>query len=207
MKQEETRDVENRILEAAKLVFIRKGFEAATMGDIASEAGIGRTSLNYYFRTKEMLFEAILGNLMGMILPNIDQIVNEETPYQEKIRKIVDLYLRTLRKNDLVPLFVVNELQRDPQHLFQSVLKDPERILPIVKLRKLVGVEMQAGQIRALPVIDLVSTFVSLIIFPFLIRRPLTDLFLDGDEAEFEAFLNRRVDFICDIIHHLLKTE
>jgi TetR/AcrR family transcriptional regulator len=207
MKQEETRDVENRILEAAKLVFIRKGFEAATMGDIASEAGIGRTSLNYYFRTKEMLFEAILGNLMGMILPNIDQIVNEETPYQEKIRKIVDLYLRTLRKNDLVPLFVVNELQRDPQHLFQSVLKDPERILPIVKLRKLVGAEMQAGQIRALPVIDLVSTFVSLIIFPFLIRRPLTDLFLDGDEAEFEAFLNRRVDFICDIIHHLLKTE
>ncbi|MDD4114947.1 MAG: helix-turn-helix domain containing protein, partial [Massilibacteroides sp.] len=61
MEQEEKKDVESRIIEAAKQVFVRKGFESATMGDIAAEAGIGRTSLNYYFRNKEMLFEAILG--------------------------------------------------------------------------------------------------------------------------------------------------
>lgn len=205
IKENEKTDIEKRILKAAEQIFIKKGFEAATMGDIAAEAGIGRTSLNYYFRTKEMLFEAILGNLMEMILPNIAQIVEEEGGYQDKIKKIIRLYLQTMRKNELVPLFVVNELQRDPNHLFQFVLKDPARILPIVQLRRLVAEEMEKGTVRKIPEIDLVSTFISLIIFPFLIRRPLTAIFLDGEESGFEDFLDRRADFVYTIVDQLLK--
>ena len=207
MKQEEITDVESRIIEAAKQVFIRKGFESATMGDIASEAGIGRTSLNYYFRTKEMLFEAIFGKLMKTVLPNIDQIVEEESSYPEKIKKILTLYIQTIRHNDLIPLFVVNELQRDPQHLFQTVLKNPERILPILKLQQFVQAEMEKGNIRKMPIVDLVSTFVSLVIFPFLMRQPLTHLFLNGNDAEFDSFIDRRADFVYGVIEQLLKPE
>lgn len=205
MKQEENKDVESRILKAAEQVFTRKGFEATTMGDIANEAGIGRTSLNYYFRTKEMLFEAILGNLMGMILPNITQIVDEETPYQDKIRKIIRLYLQTIRKNDAMPLFVINEFHRDPQHLFRAVVKDPVRIMPIVRLRQFVEEGMERGTLRKIPIIDLVSTLVSLVAFPFLIRRPLTEVFLNGREENFEEFLDRRTDFIYGILEQLLN--
>ena len=43
--------MEAHIIEAAKRVFVRKGFEAATMSDVATEAGIGRTALHYYYRT------------------------------------------------------------------------------------------------------------------------------------------------------------
>lgn len=205
IKENEKTDIEKRILKAAEQIFIKKGFEAATMGDIAAEAGIGRTSLNYYFRTKEMLFEAILGNLMEMLLPNISQILEEEGGYQDKIKKVIRLYLQTMRKNELVPLFVVNELQRDPKHLFQFVLKNPERVMPIVHLRQLMVAEMEKGTIRRVPEIDLVSTFISLIIFPFLIRRPLTAIFLNGEEQAFEEFLDRRVDFVYTIVDQLLK--
>ncbi|MDD4516072.1 TetR/AcrR family transcriptional regulator [Massilibacteroides sp.] len=207
MGQEEVKDVESRIVEAAKQVFIRKGFEAATMGDIALEAGIGRTSLNYYFRTKEMLFDAILGKLMNMILPNVNQIVESESSYPEKVKKIISLYLQTIRENELIPLFVVNELQRDPQHLFHAVLKDPERIAPILKLQQFVNNEMEKGNIRKMPIVDLVSTFISLVIFPFLIKTPLTTIFLNGNEDEFDAFLDRRVELVYGIIEHLLKPE
>lgn len=207
MKQEENKDVESRILKAAEIVFTRKGFEAATMGDIANEAGIGRTSLNYYFRTKEMLFDAILGNLMEMVLPNIAQIVDDGTPYQDKIKKIIRLYLQTIRQNEFVPLFVINEFQRDPQHLFQAVLKDPVRIMPIVRLRQFVEEEMEKGHLRKMPIIDLVSTFISLVIFPILIRKPLTEIFLEGKEEGFEAFLDRRTEFIYDIVEHLLNPK
>lgn len=205
IKENEKTDIEKRILKAAEQIFIKKGFEAATMGDIAAEAGIGRTSLNYYFRTKEMLFEAILGNLMEMLLPNISQILEEEGGYQDKIKKVIRLYLQTMRKNELVPLFVVNELQRDPKHLFQFVLKNPERVMPIVHLRQLMVAEMEKGTIRRVPEIDLVSTFISLIIFPFLIRRPLTAIFLNDEEQAFEEFLDRRVDFVYTIVDQLLK--
>lgn len=205
MKQEKNKDVETRILKAAEQIFIRKGFDAATMGDIANEAGIGRTSLNYYFRTKEMLFEAILDNLMGMILPNIAQIVDEKTPYQDKMKKIIRLYLQTIRKNESMPLFVINEFQRDPNHLIHTVLRDPARIMPIVQLRQFVDEEMAKGNLRKIPIVDLVSTLVSLVIFPFLIRRPLTQIFLDGKEEEFEAFLDRRTELIYGIIEQLLN--
>ena len=57
---------EERILEAAKTVFIRKGFDGASMEDIAAEAEITRPSLNYYFRTKEKLFSAIFVFAMGI---------------------------------------------------------------------------------------------------------------------------------------------
>ena len=51
MKQEDNKEVEVRILDAARQIFIKKGFEAATMGDIANEAGIGRTSFGRKFRS------------------------------------------------------------------------------------------------------------------------------------------------------------
>lgn len=204
MEKEEKKDVEVRIIKAAEQVFIRKGFESATMGDIANEAGIGRTSLNYYFRTKEMLFEAILGNLMGMVLPNIDQIVEEGSSYPEKLKKLIRLYMEVIRKNEFIPLFVINEFKRDPQHLFQIVLKDPVQIMPIIKLRMFVENEMDKGNIRKFPIVDLVSTFVSLVIFPFLIRRPLTEIFLEGKDEDFEAFLDRRADFIYSVMEHTL---
>lgn len=207
MKQEEINDVESRILEAAKTVFVRKGFDSATMGDIAAEAGIGRTSLNYYYRTKEMLFEKILGNVMAMLLPDIERIVDEDTIYKEKLRKIVRHYLMTIRKNEFLPLFVVNELQRDPQHLFHVILSDLQRLKPITKLELLVEKEMDEGRMKRIPIIDLVSTLVSLVVFPFLVKRPLTDMFLDGDDAAFEKFLDRRTDLICSIIENLIKPE
>ncbi|WP_085536223.1 TetR/AcrR family transcriptional regulator [Massilibacteroides vaginae] len=205
MKQEDNKEVEVRILDAARQIFIKKGFEAATMGDIANEAGIGRTSLNYYFRTKEILFEAILDQLLGMILPNIAQIVDEATPYQDKIKKIIRLYMQTIRENRSMPLFVINEFQRDPQHLYRAVIKDPVRIMPVIKLRQFVENEMEKGNLRKMPIVDLVSTFVSLVIFPFLIRRPLTEIFLEGKEEAFEAFLDRRTEFVYGIVEKLLN--
>ncbi|WP_347394970.1 TetR/AcrR family transcriptional regulator, partial [Parabacteroides leei] len=65
MSKEEAITMESRILEAAKQVFVTKGYEATKMGDVAAKAGIGRTALHYYYRTKEMLFDAIFDQLMG----------------------------------------------------------------------------------------------------------------------------------------------
>ena len=70
-------EMEPRIIEAAKRVFVRKGYEAATMSDVAAEVGIGRTALHYYYRTKEILFDAIFGQLLSSLLPNIDRVLDE----------------------------------------------------------------------------------------------------------------------------------
>lgn len=123
-------EMESRIIEAAKRVFVRKGYEAATMSDVAAEVGIGRTALHYYYRTKEILFDAIFGQLLSSLLPNIDRVLDEKSTMLEKMPVIVDLYMGIVRANPMFPNFVVGELNRDPERLFQTVLKDPKKYSP-----------------------------------------------------------------------------
>lgn len=204
---EEGIDMESRIIEAAKLMFVQRGYEATKMGDIATEVGISRTAMHYYFRTKEMLFEAIFSQLMGLLLPNMDMIMRENTGIMEKLPKIITLYLSTLQANPLFPIFVINELHRAPEHLYQAILKDPARIMPVVRLRRQMEEEMEQGLLKKIPVIYVVSTLMGLLIFPLLARNPLTAIFMDGDDEQFQTFLSERKPFVIDVMRRLLEPD
>lgn len=207
MSTEEVITMENRILDAAKQVFVRKGYEATKMGDVATEAGIGRTALHYYYRTKDMLFDAIFDQLMDTLLPNLEVIMDEDAPFLEKLPKIIEQYAMTLRMNPLFPSFVIDELQRDPEHIYRSVLKDPLRVKPIVRLQAQILEEMEQGMIQKMPLIYTATTLISLLVFPTLVRYPVTSVFLDGDAAKFDAFLEERIPFVTDIMIRLLSPD
>lgn len=207
MSSEEAITMENRIIEAAKQVFVRKGYEATKMGDIATEAGIGRTALHYYYRTKDMLFDAIFDQLMDALIPNLEVIMDEDLPFLEKLPKIITQYAKTLRSNPLFPIFVINELQRDPEHIYGSILKDPSRVKPIVRLQTQIKAEMKQGILREMPLIYTATTLISLLIFPLLVRNPVTAIFLEGDTDKFDAFLEERIPYVTDIMIRLLTPD
>lgn len=207
MNTEEAITMENRIIEAAKQVFVRKGYEATKMGDIATEAGIGRTALHYYYRTKDMLFDAIFDQLMDALLPNLGVIMDEDLPFLEKLPKIITQYAKTLRSNPLFPIFVINELQRDPEHIYGSILKDPSRVKPIVRLQTQIKAEMEQGILRKMPLVYTATTLISLLIFPLLVRNPVTAIFLEGDTEKFDAFLEERIPYVTDIMIRLLTPD
>jgi AcrR family transcriptional regulator len=204
MKTEKTNGMEGRIIEAAKLVFVRKGYEATTMGDIAAEAGVSRTALHYYFRTKEMMFKAIFSQLTDSILPNIGLIMDEQTTILEKLPKIVDQYLTALRDNLMFPLFVINEMNRDLSHLFRVITDNPDRIQPLLRLKKQLQEEMEQGLIKTMPVEDIASVFIGLIVFPILIRNVLVAAIMEGRKEAFDELINRRGELIYNIMYRLL---
>src|SRR5215467_14104370 len=49
-----------QIIEGARRMFLAQGFDAASMGSIAREAGVSKGTLYVYFKSKEDLFEAIV---------------------------------------------------------------------------------------------------------------------------------------------------
>lgn len=200
-------NTEDRIVEAAKCVFVRKGYEATKMGDIAVEAGIGRTALNYYFRTKEMLFDAVLSQLLSGLLPNISRILDEDTTMLEKLPAIIEQYLALIQSNRDFPFFLVTELNRDPQNIFNTIMRDPSRIQPILRLRKQIEEEMEQGLLRKMSILDLFATLVSLAVFPFLVKVPLTTIFLEGDADQFELFIRDRKKWITEVMIHLLTPD
>jgi AcrR family transcriptional regulator len=50
-----------QITDGARQVFMAQGFDAASMGEIARAAGVSKGTLYVYFKSKEDLFEAIVG--------------------------------------------------------------------------------------------------------------------------------------------------
>ncbi|MDL2277272.1 TetR/AcrR family transcriptional regulator [Parabacteroides sp. OttesenSCG-928-G07] len=204
MCPQDMNDMEGRILEAAKRVFVRKGYEQTSMSDIANEVGISRTALHYYFRTKQMLFEAIFGQLLHTLLPNIKKIVELKISILEKIPLIIDEYSGVLCNNMLFPIFVVNEMNRDPEHLYQTILKDPTLIQPLLQLKEQVEDEMERGLLKRVVIIDVLCTIISNIVFPFLLRNPLSAIFLENDQERFEQYVKERTPFVKNLANLLL---
>jgi len=77
------------ILRAAESVFARAGFAGSTMAEIALQAGVPKSNLHYYFRTKHELYRAVLGHTLQLWLAEIDIISAEHEP-----RAALEQYIR-----------------------------------------------------------------------------------------------------------------
>lgn len=68
------------ILHAAEHVFARAGFAGATMNEIATRAGVPKSNLHYYFRTKQALYRAVLAHTLALWLSETDIIDAGQSP-------------------------------------------------------------------------------------------------------------------------------
>ena len=204
MNTEQNPDMEVKILEAAKVVFVRKGYESTKMSDIAAEVGIGRTALHYYFRTKEMLFDAIFGKIIAEVVPNIESIASIDCPFLNKMEKNIPIYADILSRNPLLPIFVAKEMNRDVLHLLQTIGKNTARLSPLLKIKDQLLDEMDKGILQKIPLIDVISTLMSLLVFPMLTRNMLTILFLEGNSQAFTEFYEQRRALVAKVMRILL---
>src|SRR6476620_11888786 len=106
-----TRDqsTEEKILLAARKVFLNKGMDGARMQDIADEAGINKALLHYYVRSKDKLFEQIFLEVASSMLPHIFSIFQSDDTLFTKIDKFCDAYITTQIKTPYVPIFILIE--------------------------------------------------------------------------------------------------
>lgn len=196
---------EEKILEAAKIVFAEKGFEAATMGDIAAEAGISRTTLNYYYRTKENLFEAIFSHLIEIFLPSLENVAESSLPFLEKIDLFVAAYTDLFVRHPMLPAFVLSEIQRDVAHLVRVAGKFEKKNVVIGKIVNQIESEMESGRLRKMPLVDLVSILMGLVAFPVLARNLIEKLFLENDRREFSDYFRARRQMITEVLRNMLS--
>src|SRR5918997_7044366 len=93
------RDTEERILDAARAVFVRHGTAGARMQEIAQEAGVNQALLHYYFRSKDRLAEAVFRQVAGRLLPTVFEILGSDLSIEEKVERFVSLYIDTLSRS------------------------------------------------------------------------------------------------------------
>src|SRR5450432_4458903 len=118
------KSAEEKIREAARLVFTRKGYAATRTRDIAEESGVNLALLNYYFKSKEKLFDIVMLENIKTFSQSILAILNDtETSLFEKIEILVSHYIDMLINNPELPIFVLSELRSDPKKIFSQMDK------------------------------------------------------------------------------------
>ena len=181
---------EEKILSAAKKVFVANGMMGARMQDIADEAGINKALLHYYFRNKEQLFDVIFMSAARQLFPKIRQIFESDAPLFEIIEKFCADYIDIISENPYLPLFVFNEIHRNPAGFIKKINTDMGFPKPELFLKK-VEMAMENGTIKKISPIQLLLNLLSMCIFPF-VAKPLILVNVELDEFQFRSIMEQR---------------
>lgn len=203
--KEKDKNIEVRILNAARIVFLKKGYDGARMQDIANEAGINKALLHYYFRSKEKMFRAIFDEAFDMFLPRIAMYFQADMPLFEKIEKISVLYINLLKQNPYIPMFILHEIQNNPE-LMVDKLQTKGGINPEIVIKQ-VQKEIKAGVIRPVDFRQVMISMISMCVFPFAAKPLLMKFLFRNNDSEWEKFIEERKKFIPEFIKESLKVR
>lgn len=202
-KAKKDKSTQDRILDAARKVFVRKGMYGARMQDIADEAGINKALLHYYFKNKEKLFEEIFMEAAYHLFPKVNAIFVSEQPLFAKIEQFCDEYITAVLENPYLPLFVLNEMNRDPVYFMNKLWIKGKGPQP-QKFLEQIHAEVAKGTIKNINPLQLLMNLLSMTIFPF-ISKPLLQMNLGIDEWQFRMFLEQRKKEIPKFIIDAIK--
>ena len=188
---------EELILEAAQAVFLEKGLAGARMQEIADRAGINKALLHYYFRSKEKLSELIINRAVGALLPRMVAALETEADLFEKIRRLAGEYVTFISQNSFLPLFIVNEVNRNPQFFFKMAVQHQKPHLD--KFRQQVEEAVAQGRIRPISSAQLLMNLMSLVIFPFL-GKPIFAVALGLSEEDYRQEMQRRRTEVAEFV-------
>ena len=179
------RDTEQRILDAAHAVFLRRGTAGARMQEIADEAGVNKALLHYYFRSKNRLAEAVFQRVLSRLLPPVVAVLGSA------------LELEHLARSPFAPAYVISEINLHPDRARQFVKAmtgiEIEGVGPRVRntLDRQLKARARAGTLRPIAVEQFVMNLLSLCLFPFA-ARPMMAAALGLDDAGFRRFIDQR---------------
>lgn len=187
-------NTEERILIAARQVFIRKGMDGARMQEIADEAGINKALLHYYFRSKDKLFEAVFTGIFREFFGKVSEVLFSDAPIKDKIILFTGTYIDTIAANPFVPQFIINEINRDP-NIMKKLMKNsgfkPEMLVALFKNQ----MKDSRYDVR-----HYIVSILGLSIFPFAARPLMETIYFNDDKDAYDAFLQERKLFVQEML-------
>lgn len=182
-------NTEEKIKEAARKVFLEKGFAATRTRDIAEESGINLALLNYYFRSKEKLFNIIMFETMQTFFKSVSHIYNnEQTDLFEKIELLVNHYIDMMMKDPNIPIFLLSELRSGTFKFHESI--NLGEIMAKSHFLHQIKIHIQEKNLQIHP-LDVLINLMSLIVFPF-IASPVVKSIGNMPDEQFKQIMDQR---------------
>ena len=196
-------NTEEKILNAAKEVFVSKGKDGTRMQEIADKAGINKSLLHYYYRNKEKLFGAVFQFAFKQFAPKIMSVFNDDGDLFVQIETFISLYIDMISKNPFIPMFILNEVNKKDTSFVVNVIKavgiNPNQY------RERIYNEINKGTIREIDPNQLIVNIIAMCLFPF-IGRPIIQIIVFEDSNEdYEKFLKSRKKEVTDFVINSIK--
>ncbi len=203
MQDKQELSSEQQILEAAKTVFQKKGFDGARMSDIAKEAGINQALLHYYYRSKDKLFQAVFKIAVLTLFPNIIRIFNTEKPLELKIEEFINKYFDLLLQFPFLPGFIMHEMSAHPERIREFF--SSHQLLRPQKLIQQYQEGVASGKFLPTDPEQFFVNLIALCVFPFA-AKPIIQTALSKSDEEYRIFLQqRKVHLMEFILNGMLK--
>jgi AcrR family transcriptional regulator len=107
--------VRESIFNAALKLFQKYGMNKTTMEDIAKAAGKGKSTLYYYFSSKEEIFNVLMTSEMDVILAKARESIEKAVTAEEKIKSYMSTSFQELKKKVIVYEIVAGEVKENNQ--------------------------------------------------------------------------------------------
>jgi len=193
---------EQLILEAANKVFKEKGYDGTTVQDIADAANTTKSMVNYYFRSKEKLFGIVFKAQFLEFYEGTIRLLKSDLPLYDKIVNLVEDDTEKILKFPLLPIFILNEINRNPSMVFSLISNLSSETLGA--LDKQISREVRNGKIKKISAMDLLTNVRSLTVFPFLLKSVQMKS-LNLTEEQFNLKLKARKKMIVELVWTSLK--
>ena len=188
-------DVREKLLFAARDLFLRYGYRSVSSRQIATAAGANVAMIRYYFGGKPGLYKEVCNGIVQPLRGRIDAMTDGAVTVE--IGALVGAAMRMWATNPWLPGLIVREVLMPDGPLRALFVREfPERLVPLIE--KLVRKEMEGGRLRA----DLdphltVLSMISLGLFPFLALPVTSKVF--GVRQD-EEFLQRLVHHTTELL-------
>ena len=190
---------EHLILDSAMKVLFVEGRINATMQDIAGTAGVSRTVINYYYRSRNALVNAALSATRREFKRKGDQILMSDLPFREKTEKFVGNFLENQGKYPYLEAFVTMD------HLRKKLIKNSsssyweKSSAPLKNYMTEIKAEMEKGTMQERDPLHFMLDIFSLMVYP-IIMKPINMALFSKDEEEYQRLLGERKEEIMQLM-------
>lgn len=203
-------DTETRILNAARIVFMRRGTAGARMQEIAAEAGANQALVHYYFGSKDELAERVFLDAAGRLVPMLASLMNPAATLEQMVERFVAGYIDGVRQTPFIPAYLLAEAHQHPERLNKLMQKAAGTVpanvasMAIARIDAVIADRVSAGTMRPISARQLLVNVLAMVVMPF-VARPVLLMAFGMDDQGFDDFLDERRRELPGFILNALK--
>lgn len=185
---------EQLIKDTAKRLLFAEGKLHATTQEIADAAGVNRTALHYYFRSRDQLISAIFQDAMQGLSQRLNECMISEESFKAKTEKIIVVFLKEMIAFPYQETFLITEINTLGKKLITNIQSDP-----VKSYLKEAASEMEKGTIEKMNPVHFLMNLFSLLSYP-LIMAPLYQKLFRMSAKDFQKLMDERGRLIINLL-------